>query len=259
MIFHLKKMSVFSLLIILSLPLFGQTAEEKTMSDKKGPFLGFTDNHDVYTQLYLGLGYSFYNMKNETERISLLQDENFNVEDMSGSFSFNGGIALTLRQPEIRILLDYRGDGYSNTSGIHFDFSFDDDAKTSYELDHNIYNLSIGAEKLIFNSESNDSYFGFGGSYIFIRDIRTEKLRFRSGGSDKSAKTTADILAKALEVHISIGGVRQGHVFGEARIGYQFQQSFTIQSNKNKPGQSTAGYTPDFNSFTFKLVVGILL
>lgn len=257
MIFRLKFTAVFSVLILSCLPTFAQTDGEKQKPNNE-PFLGFTDNRDVYFQTYLGLGYSFYRMRNEADRVEFLQDEGFDVTDLSGSFSFNAGLAAIFKTPGIRLLLDYRGDNYGNTGtpSISLDFG---NTKTGYELEHNLYNMSIGLEKLIFTSDQNEDYFGLGGSYVFIRDIRSEKILFKSNGSDKTAKTSTDILAKAFEIHVSVGGIRKGKVFGEARFGYQFQQSFTIQSNKTKPGLSTDGYVPDFNSFAFKIVVGILL
>lgn len=258
MIFHLKRSAVLSFLILFCSSAFGQTGDEKPKPNNDTPYLGFTDNRDVYFQAYIGLGYSFYGMKNEADRVEFLQDEGFDVTDLSGSFSFNAGLAAILKAPGVRLLLDYRGDNYGNTGtpSINFDFG---NTKTGYELEHNLYNLSVGLEKLIFTSDLNEDYFGLGGSYVFIRDIRSEKILFKSNGTDKTAKTSTDILAKAFEIHLSMGGIRKGKVFGEARFGYQFQQSFSIERNKTKPGLSTDGYVPNFNSFAFKIVVGILL
>lgn len=252
----INRIIMFGVFVLFSVQMFAQkTAEQKP---EKTPFLGFKDNRDVYFQLMVGTGYSFYKMKGEEELISFLQNDGYKIGDMSGQIHFGLGLGVLIKQPEVRLLFDYRRDGYSSASPVYINISFASETK-SFELEHDIRTISIGAEKLLFFDEEKKGFLGFGASYLWISDDRNENLEYQIGSQTKNSQNTLGLTAKAWQIQASFGSVMSAKIFAEGRLGYQFQQSFKIESENKRPGRSAVGYEPNFNTFTFKFMLGVLL
>lgn len=255
-IMKIRQIILIGILVLFSLPIFAQETEPE--KPNKTPFLGFKDNRDVYFQLLIGTGYSFYKMKGEEELITFLNNDGYNINDMSGQIHFSLGLGVLIKQPEIRLLFDYRNDGYSSESPVYITFHFGSENK-SFKLEHDIRTVSIGAEKLLFLDEEKKGFVGLGASYLWINDDRNETLEYQLGSLTKNSKNTLGLTAKAWQIQASFGSLMSAKIFAEGRIGYQFQQSFKIESENKKPGRSAEGYEPNFNTFTFKFMFGVLL
>lgn len=213
-----------------------------------------------------GLGYTFYKMENEETLIDNLKETGklADISNPSGGISSQVGFGLLFHDPMIRLYSDIRWDNYGN-EGVKIplfflDFMLKAFDNTGYYLNHSMTTVNIYADKLFWHDVSDkDLYYGFGGSYGWIFDTRTETVCFRKGGDDKEIKEDLDIQANVAGIQAVIGKFYlNGVTYSEFRLGYQVETGFTVDSSK-KTGRSAKSFKPDYSGIKLSINIGLAL
>ncbi|MCK6601059.1 MAG: hypothetical protein L6Q77_04475 [Bacteroidetes bacterium] len=248
---------VFSLVIVLPHLLTAQSKEKQ---------MGLTKDKPVSMILFTGMGYTFYNMKSETNLISKLSDTGklADLEKPGGGISTKIGLGVLVRDPFLRVYSDIRWDNYGN-SGIKIPLLFIDIlgdifGRNEYDFNHDIMTIGIHADKLWWHDDaSRDLYYGIGGNYSWVLDEREETVYLRKNGDDFELNEKTDISATIAGVQAIIGRFYpNGVTFTEFTLGYQFDLGHSIEKSK-KPGRSTESLDPAYQSIKLSVHIGLAL
>lgn len=249
----MKKLFVLILLCNFSIG-FAQTQKSRTS-------LPDLDIKQVnWLQIYVGSGYTFYRMRDDADVIKFIKDDNIKIYDLSGSFQLNFGVGYTINPYLVRLVYDYRYDQYKTPNGSGFIiFDMFKSRNTSYDLTHQIGTHSLTIDKLFLPFENDvSSYWGLGIGYNFINDSRDETLSYRLNSQQKTQENNTQIYGHAADFHFIFGKMKLKQLFMELRLGYQLELANRVEDNTGKPGQSTSNYSPNYNTFTLKILLGLI-